>query len=174
VSLTADQRNAIRQFVAGGGTLIVDAAGGAAEFADSIEPELRTLFPQAGKEGGEIIPPEDPLYTQTFFKIKQVGWRRFALDSVVGNKRFPRIRGIKVGNRVGVYYSRYDLSAGLVGQPVDGITGYDPRTATELMADIILYSAGEFGATTRPASAPATQPAAGAAEAQPAAARAKP
>ena len=172
VSLTADQRNAIKQFVTGGGTLIVDAAGGAAEFADSIEPELRAMFPQAGKEAGDIIPPEDPLYTQTFFKIKQAGWRRYALDSVVGNKRFPRIRGIKVGNRIGAYYSRYDLSAGLVGQPVDGITGYDPKTATELMADIILYSQGEFGATTRPASAPATHPAA-AGEPQPAGARVK-
>lgn len=164
ITLTAAQRSAIRQFVIGGGTLIVDAAGGSAEFADSAEAELRAMFPQAGNDGGQVLPPDDPLFTQTFFKIKQVGWRRYALDSIVGNKRTPRLRGIKVGNRIGVYYSRYDLSAGLVGEPVDGVVGYDPKTATDLMADIILYATGNFGPATRPATAPhedAAQPAAG-------------
>ena len=30
--------------------------------------------------------------------------------------------------------------SGLVGQEVDGILGYDPRSATELMSKIILYA----------------------------------
>jgi hypothetical protein len=44
-----------------------------------------------------------------------------------------------------------DISAGLVGEPVDGIVGYDPASATKLMTNMIVYA-------TRgsvPASAPA-------------------
>jgi hypothetical protein len=37
-----------------------------------------------------------------------------------------------------VYFSREDLSAGLVGEPVDGIVGYDPNTATHLMAAMLM------------------------------------
>ena len=37
-----------------------------------------------------------------------------------------------------VIFSREDLSAGLVGEPVDGITGYSPASATELMTNILL------------------------------------
>ena len=40
-----------------------------------------------------------------------------------------------------VIYSREDLSAGLVGQAVDGIVGYDPASATALMSHILSYAA---------------------------------
>ncbi len=52
----------------------------------------------------------------------------------------PRIRGIKMGDRVGVFYSAEDISGGLVGEPVDGIIGYDPDSATTLMEHMILYA----------------------------------
>jgi hypothetical protein len=34
--------------------------------------------------------------------------------------------------------SREDLSAGLVGEQIDGIVGYTPDTATDIMRNIIL------------------------------------
>ena len=39
-----------------------------------------------------------------------------------------------------MFYSREDLSGGLVGEPVDGIVGYDPATATAIMRNILLYA----------------------------------
>ena len=42
--------------------------------------------------------------------------------------------------RIGVFYSAEDISAGLVGEPVDGILGYDPDSATSLMEHMILYA----------------------------------
>ena len=45
---------------------------------------------------------------------------------------------IQINGRIAIFYSREDL-AGLVGEPVDGVTGYTPASATELMTDIILY-----------------------------------
>ena len=66
--------------------------------------------------------------------------------------RGPRVRGIKVGDRLAVFYSREDLSAGLVGEPVDGIIGYEPATATQIMRNILLYAqaGGKVSVTPEP------------------------
>ena len=66
------------------------------------------------------------------------GYRRFARAKIVGKLNAPRLCAIERGGRVIVYFSREDLSAGLVGQPVDGIVGYDPDTATAIMQNIVL------------------------------------
>ena len=136
LTLTAQQRLEIKAFVQRGGTLIVDAAGGSAIFADSADAELEAIF---GVGKLTTIPLTDPLYNDPRDKITTIGWRRFAQDHVADHKR-PQIRGIAFGNRYHVFCSREDLSAGLVGQAVDGIVGYDPQTSTDLMAAMILYA----------------------------------
>ncbi len=40
------------------------------------------------------------------------------------------------------FFSREDLTVGLVGQDVDGIFGYTPESATSLMRNVVLYAAG--------------------------------
>ena len=57
------------------------------------------------------------------------------------------------GGRFGVFYSREDLSTGLVGQSVDGIYGYEPATATRLMRAMLLYAMNDG---KLPAAAPPT------------------
>jgi hypothetical protein len=49
------------------------------------------------------------------------------------------------------------LSEALVGQPIDGVIGYTPETAAEIMTNLILYAAGEVRDKPKP---PATAPAA--------------
>ena len=71
--------------------------------------------------------------------VENVEYRRFARERI-GSTRMPRLSGIKIGGRLAIIFSREDLSAGLVGEPVDGITGYTPATATDLMTDVILGS----------------------------------
>jgi hypothetical protein len=51
------------------------------------------------------------------------------------------LRGIEFSGRMGVVYSSEDLSVGLVGHPVDGITGYEPKSAEQLAANLLLHSA---------------------------------
>src|SRR5262249_1137744 len=62
--------------------------------------------------------------------------------AALGSLKAPRLRGIKQGDRLVCIYSTEDLSVGLVGQPVDGIIGYDPATATALMRKILLLASG--------------------------------
>ena len=106
------------------------------------------------------LPSDHPVYLLPSAKVTQFGYRRFARKGVVGDLRGPRIKGIKTaaGDRVAVFYSREDLSAGLVGQPVDGIIGYDVATATPIMRNILLYAAVAAKPAGKP-SAPAEKPA---------------
>jgi hypothetical protein len=136
ISLNPADRTALKQFVDGGGTLIVDSAGGDPAFADSAEQEITAAFPDAKLE---LLSPENPVYREPGAAPAKIGWRTFAIDKIT-DKRHAKLRGITVGNRVGVFFSREDLSAGIVGEPVDGIYGYDPATATDLMAAILIYA----------------------------------
>ena len=151
VSMTAASRSAIKQFVAGGGTLIVDAAGGDAEFADSAEQEIAAIFPE-GKL--DLLPENHLVYNEPKAAIEKIGWREYAV-SRVADRKHPKLRGITMGNRVGVFFSREDLSGGIVGEPVDGIYGYDPATATDLMSAMLLYAQTDGKAPVAPATKPA-------------------
>jgi hypothetical protein len=130
----------LKQFVENGGTLIVDAAGGSSEFADDAHAQLAEAFPDNADQLDEPLRPLHVLYTQVGSKIDEVGYRAFARRVLGEDLKIPRIRGIKINGRIAVFFSAEDLSAGLVGEPVDGIVGYDPDSAALLMEHMILYA----------------------------------
>jgi hypothetical protein len=63
---------------------------------------------------------------------------------------------MEINNRLAVIFSGEDLSVALVGQPVDGIVGYTPATATRLMANIL---GSTLPPTSKPTSKATTKPA---------------
>ena len=131
----------VKAYVVGGGTLLVDAAGGSAAFAAAVEPQL------SGWAGGGklvVIPVDDPLFAAGGTPLGPVKYRPFAADAR-GKLTAPRLRGVRVGDRWAVLYSDDDLSAGLVGEQVDGILGYDPATATEIVRRVVLYAGHRSG-----------------------------
>lgn len=141
--LTPAQQAELRTFTARGGTLVIDAAGGSAAFADAAEQELAGLF--GGKAGsvGEILPITHAVYTlpkHPQAKIADVDYRFFMRQRTTGKLDAPRLRGLIQGNRVLVFFSREDLSAGMTGPPTDGIVGYSAKSATEIMRNILLYA----------------------------------
>jgi hypothetical protein len=81
----------------------------------------------------------------------------------------PRLRGIEIGGRLAVIFSGEDLSAGLVGNPVDGINGYAPLAAkgsdgklragaSEIMSNILLYAAKRAPGGVTSVKPPASKP----------------
>jgi hypothetical protein len=48
------------------------------------------------------------------------------------------LKGLKFRKKWAVIYSAEDLTTGLVGQQVDGIYGYTPACATEIMRRLVL------------------------------------
>ncbi len=134
-------RQEIKNFIEGGGTLIVDAAGGDSDFAAAAEGELSEILGhEAAKQLKVPLPLTDPIYNLPGGTIKEFAYRPYARISI-GSMHGPLIAAVTMGNRPSVYYSRWDLSAGMVGQPTDGITGYEPAVATAIMNNLVI-SAG--------------------------------
>ena len=103
---------------------------------------LRDTFGADAQSIDAPLGSDSPVYQQPGHVVQEVQYRRFARERI-GTLKMPRLSGIKIGGRLAVIFSREDLSAGLVGEPVDGITGYRPASATELMTDIILSTASK-------------------------------
>jgi hypothetical protein len=132
----------IKTFVQNGGTLIVDAAGGSTVFVTAAERELKKLFGQSAEAGlGTPLPADNPVYKFPAHPINEFTYRAWARLHSLGGLKEPRMCGIQFGDRVRVYFSREDLTAALVGEPVDGITGYSPQTGTAIMRNILLFTA---------------------------------
>jgi hypothetical protein len=138
-------RNEMREYVEVGGTLLIEAAGGSAPFADAAEAELKSLFPDA-KLG--VFPPTDAVYGAVGTTLKEVAYRPYAQKTVSGSARTPRLQAITLRGRPAVFFSREDLSAGLVGNSTDGIIGYEPKSAVEIMTRLVLFAA-DAGALVR-------------------------
>jgi hypothetical protein len=138
IRLSDAARQEIKNFLTGGGTLIVDAAGGDSEFATEVLTELTTITgADVMKAVANPLPPTAAVYNLPGGVIHDFVYRPFA-RATVGSVRTPMLAAIIVNKRPAVYVSRLDLSAGLVGQPTDGIAGYDPATATAMMTNLVI------------------------------------
>lgn len=145
----------LQSFIHSGGTLVIDAAGGSVQFADAAEQELKAMFGPSAVQGlARPLPRLHPVYRLPGHEIDTFNYRPWARLNSVGALKDPRIRGIDIGNRTAVFFSREDLTAGLVGEPVDGIIGYSPETATQIMRNILLYSARAEGKGTSTSTQP--------------------
>lgn len=136
-SLKDEQRATIKKFVDQGGTLIVDSAGGSYEFAEAAEAELQTIFGQGSLKSMDA---ESPALNAAGKPLGKIQYRDFARRTLLSDAKQVRIRSIEVKGRPAVFFSREDLSAGMVGQDIDGILGYTPDSATRIMASLIRYS----------------------------------
>jgi len=139
-TLTEAQRKEIAEYVAGGGTLLIDSAGGREIFASNARTELEAIFPNsAGKM--ELLPKDHAVYTTA--KLPDVEYRNFVRDAgmragAAGPLDAPRLKGLTIGGRTAVLFSAEDISHGMLGSPTDGINGYAPEYALALMRNIVL------------------------------------
>jgi hypothetical protein len=139
--LTPAARQEITEFVKGGGTLLVDAAGASADFADAALDELSAMFGDAARKAvAKPLPPNHALYTLSDLAIDKFGYRNYARTRVVGRLATPRLSAIEIDGRPAVFFSREDLSASLVGEPVDGIVGYETDTATAIVRNVVVFA----------------------------------
>jgi hypothetical protein len=140
--LSEPARKEIKAFADAGGTLLIDAAGGSDEFAYSATDELVAIFGEpARKATTTALSPNHGVFTLSGLAIEKFDYRNFARGKRVGRLNTPRLAAVEANGRVVAYFSREDLSGGLVGQPVDGILGYTPETATDLMRNLLVYVA---------------------------------
>jgi len=137
-TLSDAQRAELKSFIDGGGTLIIDAAGGDSAFAIWVEAELEKIFGSTATDQlREVAPVTNRIYGSMGQPNVAVKYRRFAKDKVPQDRHEPNLRVIEKDGRPAVIYSREDIGAGLVGQHVDGIYGYEPESAAALMRSIL-------------------------------------
>jgi hypothetical protein len=149
-------RKQMLRFIDRGGVLIIDAAGGSGAFAQAAEAELAAMFPASKLK---LLEPGDRAFIVNGDVLREFRYRPFAQRVVGSLKDAPRLMVLEHAGRPVVYFSREDLSAGLVGQPVDGIVGYHPETASQIMLRLLLAVPGAKGpvpAATSPTTGPST------------------
>ncbi|MCP4375670.1 MAG: DUF4159 domain-containing protein [bacterium] len=144
VTFTDAEMAGLKKFVQGGGTILIDVAGGngrygeAKPFARSVRDALKKAFPGRRNRPRQLA-SSSPLYSMEGNVIESVKYRQHTKLKMT-DKKNPLIRAIMVGGRPGVLFSGMDLTAGMVGYPSLVVDGYTPDSAFKLMRNIILYS----------------------------------
>ncbi len=143
--LSDAQRTALKDFIAAGGLLVIDAAGGFGEFDSSMQAELMKILPNEFAQISSSLKSDHALYTADAASKIEPKYRIYAQQKLGADSLRFRIRGIEVGGKLAVLYSPDDLSVGLVGNEIDGVIGYSPDLATTLMRRILtLRTAGKL------------------------------
>lgn len=136
VAFTNDDGAAVKEFVEGGGTLLVDACGGSRSFYESVRDGL------LGKAfvGVDAEKPMDdhPLLRAPGEKESlALKLRPYVAEAFKDGA--PPVLVIKAGQGA-VVISPLDLTTGLVGANTWGIAGYDPASAAALVRNALLWA----------------------------------
>jgi len=137
VSFNETQRLALRDYIAGGGLLVVDACGGSSDFDASMQAELTKMFPTDAVQLASALKREHVFFSSTPL-LPEPRYRSFAMERLGSALNRYQLKGITINGKLGVLYSSEDISTGLVGNPIDGVVGYEPSVATALMKRIVL------------------------------------
>jgi hypothetical protein len=134
---TASECDAAKAYVNAGGILLIDACGGSADFAKSVQT---TLLPLAFANGS-LTPIADthPLLLPSragAYDLTKPLLRSYANQN--GGKNLP-LEVMRYG-KGWVLFSRLDITTGLLGTQQWGILGYDPAYAQGLMKNAVLWA----------------------------------
>lgn len=145
VAFSASQIESMKQYVAGGGSLFFENAGGRGPFAQSVMDMLLKAFPE-----GRIrpLPLSSPILTgkdAAGYDLTTVAYRPYTLLKT-GQVTKPRISAIMIDNQPRILLSGDDLTSAMLNQPVWGVLGYTADSAQKLMANIIAYANKKGGA----------------------------
>ena len=142
-SLKLDEagRKALKEYVAGGGTVLVDAYAGSPEFARSARAELEAVFgklqPLASDsklvdgrfEGGV------DLESGIAFKLPA----RQLLRKRGADHRGQKLEVFLQGTRPAVLYSEFDLTAAMAGIENYRSLGYKPESARRIVGNLMAF-----------------------------------
>jgi hypothetical protein len=141
---TDAEKQAIRQFVDGGGVLLVDACGASREFADSMKTALEETFEE---NAFHAIDQKEPLLLAGppgMEDVRKAKHRPFVAEragaaGASSQGAGPSLQVLRSGEGV-VIVSDMDIISGLLGTQTWGIYGYDPDYAQSLMKNLIFWT----------------------------------
>jgi hypothetical protein len=134
-TLSAAQADGLKKYLAQGGRLVVEAAGGSQEFTDSVKSQLLPLWGQA-----KLAPvASDHAIYRRPEKLGKIVYRGDFARTMGLEKDQGRLQAVVDGGRIVMVFSAEDLTAGLLGVPSYRLKGYSPDAAVSLMTNILCY-----------------------------------
>lgn len=143
IDLTDAERRAIEHFATreDGGVILFETVGGVGTCAAHMEDTLGGLF---GVEARSTL--RSPVVTgrglDDAAPVSRVEYRPYAVHVHGSREVVPRLRGMAPagGGAMRLFFSREDISHGLLDQPCWGVSGYSARAARDLLANLLVYS----------------------------------
>jgi hypothetical protein len=126
---------ALRQFLQGGGTLLVNNGLGLRTFDEAARRELKKVLPEA-----ELKPIglTHPLYS-TVFKLTTAEYTP-AVQRLKPDLKAPYLEGITLNGDLKVVYSPFDLEMGWTGLEHPLAKGFEPESAAQLGVNLVMYT----------------------------------
>ena len=143
--LTESERKQLKKYVERGGLIFGDSICASSAFDAAFRREMKEIFK---KTPLEQIPENHSLFTDKFggSKLDTVTRRdpqhRGDDGPLSSNKRKvpPYLEGIRIGDRYGVIYSKYDISCALEKSESLQCAGYIREDAKKIALNVLLYS----------------------------------
>lgn len=123
--------SAIKRFLEGSGTLLINNGLGLGTFDAAVRVELKKILPEGVLEP---VPPTHPIFSSVF----RIGQAKYAAS--IQGPATPQIEGISIGGDLRVIYSPFDLEAGWLGCDHPLARAYAPETAMQLGVNAIMYA----------------------------------
>ena len=130
-----EEKKALKEYVERGGFLFADASAGKAEFDESFRALMSEIFASSPLLE---IPPDSPVFTMGF-DVKKVRYTA-AVRETNPQLEDLKLYGVKIGGRIGVVYSPYDIGCALTGYPTYGSRGLSTDDAFKTAANIVLFA----------------------------------
>lgn len=135
--LTDAEVAALRKFIDGGGTLLLESAGGSTVMTvagDALLARLRKADETIG-----VMKSDDPWLTAGEPKRAPLRLRSFVPAGGLASAAAP-LKVLRSNGRVVALLSTVDVSAGLAGARTHGFTGWDPASAGRLLEAIVSHA----------------------------------
>jgi len=141
INLSERQSEAIKKYVARGGTILIETVGGHGAFSHSIEKQLSTLFDNSFAvplgASDAIISGQDLPGGQN---NQRALYRRYAVVTMHLDPK-PNLAAILDDTgRPSVIISHEDLSLGMLGGRQWNVLGYQTVTSRRLMTNIVIWA----------------------------------
>ena len=164
--LTPEQRDALRQYLLDGGTIVADATLGSPDFTRGFRSEIRAMFPS---RSFDLLQLDHPVY-RAYYKYTSVHYFDVEQGTTSELQRPPELLGLNLGTRTAVLFSPHDMTCGwdeFIAPPSRRRVPEAPRDKAMLPADalrmglnLVSYVAamrevGSIEAVTRQVAAPA-------------------
>ena len=135
-SFPDDAVSALRSFIDGGGTILVNNGLGLSTFHHAATREIARLIP-----GAELrpLPPEHEIF-QCLFKAIPARYTDSLLSIRPDLGSTPLLLGAEVSGELRVIYSPYDIEAGWLNTFYPLLRGYKNESAQQLGMNIIAYA----------------------------------